>query len=1180
MLVGREQELSQLNQYLKLALSGKGSTVFISGEAGSGKSKLTHEFLNRVETKGITVLSGWCLSDAAVPYFPFVGAFDAYFGNEEEDPVITQGIGQGDNLLTNIAPTGLSGFGITAWLTGLKSFQPQQREASSPQVWKDQVFSAVGRTLHSLAQQTPTIFFIEDIHWADSASLALLHYLSRIIANERILILATFRSEELTADIDGHPHPLDEMMRQMKREDIFTEIKLPNLSQDNVAKIFGNMMGGNAQPDLVEKLSSESHGNALFLIESLRMLTERKSLIQEGKKWRLAEYEIGIPSKVKDIILRRLSILKFNQRRVLDAAAVIGEKFNVELLASTLNQDSLEILETLSFIEHSTSLVSVEGDFYRFDHAKSRETLYEEIPLPLKRGYHSRVAERIESKGKNGKLPLSDLAFHYAQADNKEKAVKFALAAGQDELARFSNIESIKHFKYVLDNRPDISEYANERQIAMEGLGDALYAMSLLEEAKKVFELLAQKAESGLVKLRALKKAMLCTYWLGNIQGALKIAAKAEEYSKTDRLEYARLRLHRGFITGRSGKNDEAIEDMEQALRVFEEEVSISDVAKALVELTFIYRSKGRVVDSLSAGLRSIRLFEELDDLRGQGLAYNRVAGPFGEGDYIQQARDNLLTAIKIEEKIGGYNLLAIDYWAIASTYRHEKDYKEAIVQALKGLEYAQKTDGYFVQCLCYSSLVVDYAYLKDSEHAEFYDKEFTKLLEKIPNLKDNRNVISARILSQAHLLIVKGQLQEAQKFLENTYTKFDNYSQSPMQDVSVKMMIGKFLAAQGKTEEAKVFFDEAQKIRREIEGAFDSAVLQADVMAPREIGIGESLNLRLDVVNVNKSSVSLVSVKELIPKEFKVTSLPSYSNLQNDSFELNGKVLKPFSVEPINLTLQITLPGVYNVAPQITYIDDSGETRTVTLIPITITARPMLHMKIGEENLTAPILPDRVSTGFNNLDYLLYGGIPKNYAVVLVSPPIDERELLVKRFLAVGAEAGETIFFITAEPNNGKFLAEKYPLNFYLFVCNPQADTVIQSASNVFKMKGVENLTEIEIALTKVMRSLNPANLRQKRACIEIVSDVLLQHHALITRKWLSGILTALKSKGFTTLAVLNPQMHPPEEAQAIIGLFDGEIRVSEKETKDGIEKTLRIRKLYNQEYQENELILNKERI
>ena len=138
----------------------------------------------------------------------------------------------------------------------------------------------------------------------------------------------------------------------------------------------------------------------------------------------------------------------------------------------------------------------------------------------------------------------------------------------------------------------------------------------------------------------------------------------------------------------------------------------------------------------------------------------------------------------------------------------------------------------------------------------------------------------------------------------------------------------------------------------------------------------------------------------------------------------------------------------------------------------------------------------------------------------------------------------------------------------------------MVQSLPNVFKLNGIENLTEIDIAMAKAFRMMKPSAASPKRICIEILSDVLLQHHAVITRKWLSALLPNLKSHGFTVLAVINPHMHSQEEVQAILGLFDGEIRISEKETAKGIDKVLRIRRLFNQKYLENELTLTGEKL
>lgn len=224
-------------------------------------------------------------------------------------------------------------------------------------------------------------------------------------------------------------------------------------------------------------------------------------------------------------------------------------------------------------------------------------------------------------------------------------------------------------------------------------------------------------------------------------------------------------------------------------------------------------------------------------------------------------------------------------------------------------------------------------------------------------------------------------------------------------------------------------------------------------------------------------------------------------------------------------------------------------------------------------------VLPGRITTGYKDLDNMLYGGIPQNYVVILTSPSCDEKDLLINRFLEPSAKEGQITFYITTEASEVKALAE-FQTNFYLFVCNPQADKIIESLPNVFKLKGVENLTDISIALTSAFRKLDKSIRVPRRACIEIVSDVLLQHHAVNTRRWLTGLIPELKSRGFTTLAVMNPQMHPPEEIHAILGLFEGEISIYEKETEKGLERFLKIRKMYNQKYLESELPLRKERL
>jgi TolB-like protein/Tfp pilus assembly protein PilF len=223
-------------------------------------------------------------------------------------------------------------------------------------------------------------------------------------------------------------------------------------------------------------------------------------------------------------------------------------------------------------------------------------------------------------------------------------------------------------------------------------------------------------------------------------------------------------------------------------------------------------------------------------------------------------------------------------------------------------------------------------------------------------------------------------------------------------------------------------------------------------------------------------------------------------------------------------------------------------------------------------------IPPVPISTGYADLDRLLFGGLPPNSAIALTSPACSERDLLVKCFLETGARNGEVTFYVTIDPSAVMFFAERFPSNFRILVCNPQADAIVRDLPDVLKLKGVENLTDVSMALTSAIRKLDPLLKTPRRICLGLISDVLLQHHAVQTRRWLTSVLTELKSTGFTTLAVIDPQMHPSEELHAILGLFDGDISVYERETERGLERYLKIKKLSNQKYLGDKLPLRVE--
>jgi KaiC/GvpD/RAD55 family RecA-like ATPase len=345
----------------------------------------------------------------------------------------------------------------------------------------------------------------------------------------------------------------------------------------------------------------------------------------------------------------------------------------------------------------------------------------------------------------------------------------------------------------------------------------------------------------------------------------------------------------------------------------------------------------------------------------------------------------------------------------------------------------------------------------------------------------------------------------------------------------------------------------------------FEHAEIQSRIIQHEtEAKMGDTVNLEIQIINVGKESVLITKIENIVLSGFQLVEKPNYFHIENTSLTTEGKRLDPLKTDEIKLSLRNLKKGCFEIKPLIVGIDQNGRRIVQSMEPVVFT-------------FSGKVLPGRVPTGYAELDDLLFGGIPNCYSVMLAASPSDERELLIEKFLEIGARNGQSTFFITAETRNIANLVEEYPNSFYLFLCNTRADIMIKDSPNVSKIKGIENLTDIDIAVVRNLRILNPTQTGPKRACIKLISDALLQHHAIITRKWLSGLLQDLKSKGFTTFGVVDPKMHSSEEVQAILSLFEGEIRIQERETDQGVENNLRIRKMYNQKYMESEILLTR---
>jgi KaiC/GvpD/RAD55 family RecA-like ATPase len=219
-----------------------------------------------------------------------------------------------------------------------------------------------------------------------------------------------------------------------------------------------------------------------------------------------------------------------------------------------------------------------------------------------------------------------------------------------------------------------------------------------------------------------------------------------------------------------------------------------------------------------------------------------------------------------------------------------------------------------------------------------------------------------------------------------------------------------------------------------------------------------------------------------------------------------------------------------------------------------------------------------RLSTGYGDLDNLLVGGLPKGYAILLLSPSCDERDLLLRKIIGSAARAAMPTFYLSNDIGKTQDLARTYSKKF--FALCPQADKVLSRSANLYKIPSIDSLSDINIAFMEIVGERANDRSDNKLVIFDLLTDMLLLHKGVTARKWFSDFVARRKAEGFTVLAFLNPLVASTEETQTLIDLFDGVIEIYEKELRERSRRFLVIKRMYGQKYSESELMLDKDRL
>ena len=441
--VGRESEQSDIRHFLDLAIAGRGGLVLIGGEPGIGKTRLVEEISADARGRGVVVLTGHCYDMQGMqPYLPFVEVLEAGVRSIEPGALLTA-LGDAAPEAAKLMPQLRHTFPDIAPAIEL----PLEQE-------RRYLLNSLRDFFVRAAQWRPLVVVVEDLHWADEGSLLLLGHLAQRLAELPLLMLATYREEELSTN-QSLAHALGDLLRGRLAHDL----RLPRLPASDVAAMLRAQGSGDPPPGLLRLIHAETEGNPLFVEEVFRQLSEERKVFDAEGRWRtdVTISEVEVPRSVRLLIERRLQRLGEPCRRALATAAVIGRNFDYHLLAAVSDLGDEGLLDAIEEAErsHLVEAIPASSDArYTFTHELIRHTLLGTLAFARRQRIHGRIADTMERLlGDRAGEQAGHVAHHLQQAGGfaePAKTLRYLTLAGERALAAAAFEEALRLFDAAL----------------------------------------------------------------------------------------------------------------------------------------------------------------------------------------------------------------------------------------------------------------------------------------------------------------------------------------------------------------------------------------------------------------------------------------------------------------------------------------------------------------------------------------------------------------------------------------------------------------------------------------------------------------------------------------------------------------------------------------------------------
>lgn len=443
-IVGREREISDIKKTIELCIRSKGQILSISGEPGIGKSRLVQEVIKMCEKKDYQILKGNCISyGSAFSYHPWIDILNDFFNILPEDSIKIRSAKIKDRT-TAVNQKLIEWLPVIGEVLGVPFPETSLTRYLDAKLKKQRVFDIIFDFVKYVAQKKPVCLIMEDLHWADTASMELVNYIGRNIENLPILFILVYR-------------PLKR--KEEFVEKIWTkEIVLKELSSEASLELVGNLLSIKEIPeDLKRIIINKSQGNPFYIEELVKSLIEQGYVIEEKGMWQFKGdlKKLQLPDTVEAVILSRIDRLELQERDVLQVASILGREFDEFLIKGIYPEQkilkkSLANLERLDLIKQEKGS---EQHRYFFKHILTQEVAYGTISFARKQELHCQTGVFIETELKERKDEfIGLLSYHFYLGGDYDKSLLYSVEAGEKAKKVYANEEAIEFFTRAIDS--------------------------------------------------------------------------------------------------------------------------------------------------------------------------------------------------------------------------------------------------------------------------------------------------------------------------------------------------------------------------------------------------------------------------------------------------------------------------------------------------------------------------------------------------------------------------------------------------------------------------------------------------------------------------------------------------------------------------------------------------------